>query len=139
METNEIHIYTDGASSGNPGPSGIGVALYFGKHKKEEISKFIGVATNNIAELEAVKTALFALKNTHIPNPIKIFTDSSYVHGVLTLGWKAKKNQILIYSIKKEMEKFKNLKIIKIQGHAGIEGNEIADSLAVTAIKKAQT
>ena len=47
-----INIYTDGASSGNPGPSGIGVVLRFGKHEKE-ISRYIGITTNNMAELEA--------------------------------------------------------------------------------------
>ena len=36
-----IQIYTDGASSGNPGPSGIGVVLRFGTHEKE-ISEYIG-------------------------------------------------------------------------------------------------
>ncbi|MBU4419678.1 MAG: ribonuclease HI, partial [Proteobacteria bacterium] len=41
-----ICIYTDGASSGNPGPSGIGILLLYGDHEKE-ISKYIGPATNN--------------------------------------------------------------------------------------------
>lgn len=52
---NAICVYTDGASSGNPGPSGIGVLLRYGAHEKE-ISKFIGIATNNIAELKAIQT-----------------------------------------------------------------------------------
>ena len=47
--TNTITIFTDGASSGNPGPSGIGVFMSHGEHKKE-ISESIGIATNNIAE-----------------------------------------------------------------------------------------
>ena len=48
-----VCIYTDGASAGNPGPSGIGVVLHYGEHYKE-ISRDIGIATNNIAELEAI-------------------------------------------------------------------------------------
>ncbi|MEA3417444.1 MAG: RNase H family protein, partial [Thermodesulfobacteriota bacterium] len=56
MSDNTISIYTDGASSGNPGPSGIGILLRFKDHEKE-ISRNIGTATNNIAELEAIKTA----------------------------------------------------------------------------------
>ena len=49
-----IHVYTDGASSGNPGPSGIGILLQYGGHQKE-VSRYIGMATNNIAELEAIR------------------------------------------------------------------------------------
>lgn len=130
-----IKIYTDGASAGNPGPSGIGVVLRFGKHEKE-ISKYIGIATNNIAELEAIRWGLKAVKNTDLP--VHVFTDSRYAYGVLTQGWKAKKNQDIIESIKKILSKFDDLKFIKIKGHVGIEENERADFLATSAIKKAK-
>ncbi|MFC1828524.1 ribonuclease HI [Thermodesulfobacteriota bacterium] len=127
-----VCIYSDGASSGNPGPSGIGVLLQYGEHEKE-MSKYIGVATNNIAELEAIRTGLLELKKIDLP--IRIFTDSEYAYGVLVRGWKTRKNQELIASIKEIMSKFKDLKIIKVKGHAGIEGNERADRLATSAIK----
>ena len=131
---NAVCIYTDGASSGNPGPSGIGIVLRFGKHERE-ISKYIGIATNNIAELEAIRTGLGAIKNTDLP--VRIFTDSRYAYGILNLGWKARKNQDIIQSIKKTLLKFNDLKIIKVKGHSGHEGNERADFLATSAIKKA--
>jgi len=130
---NTIFIYTDGASSGNPGPSGIGILLRFKDHEKE-ISRNIGTATNNIAELEAIKTALLELK--HYDYPVRLFTDSSYAHGVLTLGWKAIKNRELINSIKKLISKFSDLKLIKVKGHDGFDGNEKADFLATSAIKR---
>ncbi|MEA1969516.1 MAG: ribonuclease H [Thermodesulfobacteriota bacterium] len=130
---NSIIIYTDGASSGNPGPSGIGVFLSFGKHEKE-ISEFIGNSTNNIAELKAIKRALLELKRDDLP--VRIYTDSSYSLGLLTKGWKPKKNIELVESIKKLIKGFNDLDIIKVKGHAGIEGNERADSLATAAIKK---
>lgn len=129
-----VCIFTDGASSGNPGPSGIGVVLRFGGHEKE-ISKYIGIATNNIAELEAIRAGLAELKKFELP--VRIFTDSSYAYGVLILGWKAKKNQEIINDIKKAMSKFNDLKLIKVKGHTGIEGNERADFLATSAVKKA--
>jgi ribonuclease HI len=129
-----ITIYTDGASAGNPGPSGIGVVLRFGKHEKE-ISRYIGITTNNMAELEAIRSGMMAVTNTDLP--VRIFTDSKYAYGVLTQGWKAKKNQDIIESIKKILSKFNDLKFIKVKGHAGIEGNERADFLATSAIKKA--
>ena len=128
-----VCIYTDGASSGNPGPSGIGIVLRFGKLEKE-ISKYIGIATNNIAELEAIRTGLLAIKSTRLP--VRIFTDSRYAYGVLTLGWKARKNQGIINSIKNTLLKFNDLKFIKVKGHAGHEENERADFLATSAIKK---
>ena len=127
-----ICIYTDGASSGNPGPSGIGILFRFGEHEKE-LSRHIGIATNNIAELEAINTALLELKTTK--KPVRIFTDSSYAYGVLTLNWKAKKNPELINRIKKTMTSFSDLKLVKIKGHAGHPGNERADSLATRAVK----
>ena len=130
-EKNVITIYTDGASSGNPGPSGIGVFMQYGTHERE-ISTYIGNSTNNIAELTAVKTALMELKRRDLP--IRLYTDSSYVCGLLISGWKAKKNIALVASIKKLMVQFDDLKIIKVKGHDGISGNERADQLATGAI-----
>ena len=129
-----IEIYTDGASSGNPGPSGIGVVLRYGAHTRE-ISRYIGEATNNIAELEAIRTALDAIKNRDLP--IRLYTDSKYAQGVLTQGWKAKKNRRLIASIRDLMTRFRDIRLVKVPGHAGLEGNERADHLAVRAIKDA--
>jgi ribonuclease HI len=128
----EICVFTDGASSGNPGPSGIGVVLRFGEHEKE-ISEYIGVATNNVAELKAIQAGLSALKNRNLP--VRILTDSSYAYGVLVLGWKVKANREIVQSIKKTMKRFKNLEIVKIRAHAGDKGNERADFLATSAIK----
>ncbi len=127
-----VCIFTDGASSGNPGPSGVGVLLKYGEHEKE-ISKYIGIATNNIAELEAIKTGLLELKKTDMP--VRIFTDSSYACGLLALGWKAKKNKALVKAILETISKFKDLKLIKVKGHAGHTENERADFLATSAIK----
>lgn len=126
-----ILIYTDGASSGNPGPAGIGILLQY-KGKSKEISRYIGVSTNNIAELTAIETALSALRRTDIP--IRLHTDSGYALGLLTLGWKPKKNQELVERIKKQMTRFKRLEIIKVPGHSGVAGNETADKLATSAI-----
>ncbi|MBW2438045.1 MAG: ribonuclease HI [Deltaproteobacteria bacterium] len=128
-----IQIFTDGASAGNPGPSGIGVLLRFGNHEKE-ISEYIGTATNNIAELKAIQAGLQALKNTTLP--VRIYTDSRYAYGVLVLGWKAKANNELIESIKKTMRKFIDIRIFKVKGHAGHQENERADFLATSAIKQ---
>lgn len=47
-------IYTDGGARNNPGPAAIGVVI-----GEKEYSKFLGQATNNEAEYQAV---IFALK-----------------------------------------------------------------------------
>lgn len=129
---NAICVFTDGATSGNPGPSGIGVLLRYGDHEKE-ISKYIGMATNNIAELKAIEVGLAELKRTDLP--VRVFTDSGYAYGLLALGWRAKKNTELVASILKIMTDFKNLKFIKVKGHSGHKENERVDRLAVSAIK----
>jgi len=126
-----IRIYADGASSGNPGPSGIGVLLRYREHEKE-ISRNIGLGTNNIAELEAIRAGLLEVKNPDLP--VKVYTDSGYAYGLLTLGWKAKKNMEIVSDIRNLMKRFKNLTFIKVKGHSGIEGNERADKLATSAI-----
>jgi ribonuclease HI len=138
MDTDEpsasmIEVYTDGASSGNPGPSGIGIYFRYGHHQKE-ISRYIGQATNNVAELEAIRVALSELKKTHIP--IRLYTDSSYAHGLLVQGWRASKNKAIVNAIRKLMQPFKNLKILKVKGHADNEGNNRADALATAAVRK---
>jgi len=133
LPDNCIKIYTDGASSGNPGPSGIGILLIYGENKKK-ISKSIGMATNNIAELTAIKVGLEELKRFNLP--VCIFSDSSYSIGLLTKGWKPKKNQELVHKIKTLMDKFSDLSFIKVKGHSGIKENEVADFLATSAIKK---
>ncbi|MFH1305288.1 MAG: ribonuclease HI family protein [Candidatus Omnitrophota bacterium] len=54
-----FRIFTDGGSRGNPGPSGIGVVVFNEEGKRiAEISRYIGIATNNVAEYLAIIYAL---------------------------------------------------------------------------------
>jgi len=129
-----VHIHTDGASSGNPGPAGIGVVLQCGS-KRKEISEYIGEATNNIAELLAIQKGLTAVRNRRVA--VRVYTDSGYALGVLSLNWKPKKNTELISAIRRQMAAFDDLKLIKVQGHCGVVENERADELATSAIRQA--
>lgn len=133
LPDNCIQIYTDGASSGNPGPAGIGALLIYHENRKK-ISQSIGVATNNVAELSAIKMAISHLKRHDLP--VRIFSDSAYAIGVLTQNLKPQANKELVSEIKELTRKFKDLKFIKVKGHAGIKENEVADFLATSAIKK---
>lgn len=127
-----VVVYTDGACSGNPGPAGIGAVLEY-KGKTRQISEYIGHATNNIAELEAVRKALLALKRRDLP--VRLHTDSGYVHGLLTKNWAARKNTELVWLIRGLIREFARIEIVKVSGHSGIRGNEIADQLATSAIR----
>src|SRR5213078_956876 len=49
-----IHVWTDGACSGNPGRAGLGVVIVGDGPGHREISEYLGEATNNIAELTAI-------------------------------------------------------------------------------------
>jgi ribonuclease HI len=129
---NGICIYTDGACSGNPGPAGIGVVMRYKGHHKE-IARYLGVATNNVAELEAIRTALLAVKNRRIP--VILHTDSRYAWGLLTQNWKARQNQDLVRQIRELMTTFENLRLVHVRGHAGNPENERADRLAVAAVE----
>jgi ribonuclease HI len=129
-----ILVYTDGASSGNPGPAGIGVLLRYGSLEKE-ISEHIGITTNNVAELLAIKKALEAIRTPDMP--VRLHTDSQYCYGLLALGWKARQNKGLVADLKRLMGRFADLKILKIEGHVGIGDNERADKLARAGAKKA--
>lgn len=70
-----IEIFIDGASRGNPGPSGIGVVFSDDKNIVKKIFKFIGNATNNVAEYTAL---IYALQEALIDRyeNVKIKSDS---------------------------------------------------------------
>ncbi|MAD42095.1 MAG: hypothetical protein CL623_06850 [Arcobacter sp.] len=91
-------------------------------------------------------------KQTSSKNIITIYSDSKYSIDCITTwayGWKAKgwtkkggeiKNLELIKKTHELYERIKDFIEIKhVKGHAGIEGNELADRMAVTAIKEKTT
>ena len=137
----EITIYTDGASSGNPGPGGYGVVLISGKHRLEKSEGFT-LTTNNRMELLAVIEGLEALK---MPGSrVVIYTDSKYVADSVEKGWvfqweskafKKKKNPDLWIRFLKIYRKH-NIRFVWIKGHANNPENEICDKLAVDAYSK---
>lgn len=128
-----IHIYVDGACSGNPGPSGIGVYLKYKNYEKTYAS-YIGNATNNIAELTAILEGLKLITNKN--HDIIIYTDSQYCIGVLHLSNNAVANIELIAEIKEYMKLFKTVNFIKVKAHNGNHGNEIANKLATDIVKQ---
>jgi ribonuclease HI len=98
---------------------------------------YLGRATNNIAELTAVKCAAEVINENS--GPVRIYTDSRYAIGVLTSGWKAKANQTLIAEVKEALVPFSDLKLVYVPGHSGHPLNERADELARLAIYAQQS
>ena len=135
---NEITIYTDGASSGNPGPGGYGVVLISGKHRLEKSGGF-RLTTNNRMELLAVIAGLEALKISG--SKVVIYTDSKYVADAVQKGWlfqwesksfKKKKNPDLWIRFLKIYRKH-DVRFVWIKGHSDNTENEICDRLAVNS------
>jgi ribonuclease HI len=133
LSTGAVTVYTDGACSGNPGPAGSGVVIMQGGKTVHEISESLGEATNNIAELTAIKLALEYLID-HKDTEVTLFTDSNYCIGVLTKSWKAKANVELVADIKELLKSFTKLSMLHVKGHSGEIGNERADELAVRGV-----
>ena len=125
-----VIAYADGACSGNPGPAGLGVVVIDGP-SRVEISEYLGVGTNNIAELTAV---LRALDEVEAGRPIMIHTDSQYTIGVVQKGWKAKANVALVAEVKARLGARGAVRLVYVPGHAGVILNERADALAREAV-----
>jgi ribonuclease HI len=138
---NDVIIYTDGASSGNPGPGGFGVVMISGRHRLEKSEGF-KLTTNNRMELLAVIAGLEALKKEGCN--VLIYTDSKYVADAVEKGWifqweskgfKKKKNPDLWIRFLKIYRKH-NVRFSWIKGHNNNPENELCDKLAVEASKK---
>lgn len=69
-------IHIDGGSRGNPGPAGIGVAIYDAEGRLQEgLARFIGRATNNMAEYRALLLALERAETLGLSR-LAIYSDS---------------------------------------------------------------
>ena len=136
----EVHIYTDGAAKGNPGPGGYGVVMELvGTAFKKEFYEGFRHTTNNRMELLAVIVGLEKLKKPNMK--VLVISDSKYVVDSVekkwVLGWEKKgfvdrknsdlwKRFLIIY--RKHQVDFKWIK-----GHNNHPQNERCDELAVFA------
>ena len=94
-DVTDLIIHTDGASRGNPGKAGIGVAIYDKNyHLLEELCKYIGESTNNVAEYQAM---ILAAQKAVAYNARKVTfkTDSELLVRQLNGAYRVKSQNIL--------------------------------------------
>lgn len=141
-----LTIYTDGASRGNPGPSGWGAVILVDGYAME-IAGGSKKATNNQMELQAVLEVLSDSGARAHKGPIVVYSDSAYVVNGLNSwvwGWEKKgwvtmnktpvENKAIWVSLLELLKEYgSRLSIEKVSGHAGDLYNERCDELAVAA------
>lgn len=145
----EVHLYTDGGCSGNPGPGGWAYLLRHPESGKElEASGGEPETTNNRMELTAVVEGLASLKR---PTQVELFTDSVYVGKGLSewmknwkkndwrrrdgKKWAPVKNDDLWRKLD-ELSQLHEIKYTRVAGHSGHPENDRVDELAVAAYQK---
>lgn len=133
-----IYLYTDGASSGNPGPGGYGIVLKCAGHVKE-MSEGFSLTTNNRMELLAVIKGLEAIRWENAE--VHVYSDSSYVVKAVNEGWLENWKRNGFAKVKNPDLWIRFAQLLGrhrvafhwIKGHAGHPENERCDALAVAA------
>ncbi len=145
----EVHLYTDGGCSGNPGPGGWAFLLrHVATGKELEGSGGTPETTNNRMELTAVVEGLRALKRS---TDVELFTDSVYVGKGMSEwmptwkanGWRRRegkkwtevKNVDLWQALDEQLARHK-VKYTRVAGHSGHAENDRVDELAVAAYQR---
>ena len=151
FQENNITIYTDGSSRGNPGRGGFASIISFANHKVIELGGKDIYTTNNKMELSGVIEGLrISLSHvTHDMRHIKVYSDSKYVLNGITVwiknwkknNWKtAAKKAVLNQELWQELDtlveavSYKKMTIEwnYVKGHADNPYNNRADIIATT-------
>ena len=130
-----LQIYTDGAYKSSIDQGGIGIVWMKDDKVFKKYSKGFKHTTNNKMELIAMLCAFKSIKTSM--EEVEFISDSQYVLGCLTKGWRKKKNVELWNILDKEYERVKslvkNIKFTHVRGHQDCFGNNLADELASNA------
>jgi len=131
-QQDKIIFYIDGASQGNPGPSGLGVVVCDqNENVIDNISEYLGENTNNFAEYSAL---IVALEEGLVrkANSIFIKTDSELLVKQLNGEYKVKNEELkqLFGRVQRLLKGFKQVQI----NHIDRSKNKGADKLATKAI-----
>lgn len=142
-----INVFTDGGCSGNPGPGGWAFVLINNGSVISTSSGGEALTTNNKMELMAVINAINSC-NIIGADKIVINTDSQYVKNGITTwifnwkknGWKtASKDPVKNQDLWQELDALASSANITwnwVKGHAGIEYNEMCDTMVKKEMQK---
>lgn len=133
----EIQVFTDGGARGNPGPAAIAVVVFDDQNRKiEETGKFIGNATNNIAEYLAILESLRLIKKFNFFRVV-FNTDSSLVYNQLSGNWKVKKESLkqIVKEIKDELMDIPNFYINLIPREKNKDADRIVNEILNNLLK----
>ncbi|ATP39722.1 ribonuclease HI [Solibacillus sp. R5-41] len=128
-----LEVYIDGASAGNPGPSGIGIFLK-GEGILEKISEPIGITNNHQAEFIALVRGLEEAKKTGTTF-VSMRSDSKIVVSSVDKAYV--KNEEFKPYLEKALQLIKQFDLFFIKWIPDKE-NKAADALAREAIQKAK-
>jgi len=141
---NKIRIHSDGASRGNPGPSGIGAVINMAGTKKT-YREFIGYATNNEAEYKALifafqKIKLLQGKTKSKKMNLECFLDSELVVKQLDHQYKVTEENIqkLFLQLWNLATDFNEVKYFHIPRSENSEADRLAN-LALDEATRAQS
>jgi ribonuclease HI len=127
-----LRLYTDGAARGNPGPAGLGVVIEDDRGMRlRGLCRYIGTATNNVAEYLAVIEGLNAISEWK-PDRVEVFLDSKLVVEQLRGNYRVK-NAALAPLHARAMQLLQSLPEVEIR-HVERAKNKGADALANRAI-----
>lgn len=129
----EIKVFSDGACRGNPGPAGCGYIIYADGQEIASGTKFLGTATNNIAEYTAVIEAAQDPVLAQFP-AINFYMDSELVAKQMRGEYRVK-NPVLA-ELKADLDNILKDKKVTFN-HVPRAQNKEADKLANQAIDAA--
>jgi ribonuclease HI len=150
----EVKVFTDGGCDPNPGQAGSGVALYRnGTLEELRYGRYNPHGTNNTAELGALLEGLrMAKAEVGAGHSAALFCDSKYSVQCIVLwaegwekkGWKRSGGEIKnleliqqIYALYRSLEG--KVPLLHVNGHVGVEGNELADRMSMLAVARRET
>ncbi len=145
----DVKIFTDGGCEPNPGQAGSGISIYR-DNRVEELwyGLYDLCGTNNTAELNALYQALILARGElEAGDTVAILCDSKYSIQCITewaagwekRGWKRPSGEIKNLELIKEIYSLYltlagKIEILHVNGHVGIEGNELADRMSILAV-----
>jgi ribonuclease HI len=131
LDTNELTIFSDGASRNNPGEAGAGVLILRDNKPVAKLSRYLGTTTNNIAEYTAAIMGMeHAVKLG--ASSVRLFADSELLVKQLNGQYKVKNEGLksLHHKVKELIAKIGSVEVQYIPRAL----NKEADALANKAI-----